>query len=189
MHPSKLKSHDSSVNSSKHLSEFYTKDLNAQLLAHCTLRFPNDAWSLQSDMETWCHFYVGDLACGEGTLLKALYLEMKDIFIELGSQAGLPQQLTALHKLFVEDLCFGFDVVREAVTTALENITSLEPSLPKGCGNFFAMSLGKTPAIRLGSLDFLKTIVTSRDPQIITGSRVAAERALRRGAPGSIDLA
>ncbi len=180
MHPSKLKSHDSSVNSSKHLSEFYTKDLNAQLLAHCTLRFPNDAWSLQSDLETWCHFYVGDLACGEGTLLKSLYLEMKNILIELGSQAGLPPQLTAFHKLFVEDLCFGFDVVREAVTTALENITSLEPSLPKGCGNFFAMPLGKTPAIRLGSLDFLKTITMKSGPQKITGSRVVNHQKTQR---------
>ena len=171
--PSSKPNHlDLSIDSSKHLSEFYTKYSNAQLLAHCTLRFPNDAWNFLPLVESWREFFVGDFACGEGSLLKALYLEMKDILVEKNAQVGTPPQLTAFHKMFVEDLCFGFDVVKDAIVTAVENIFALEPSLPNTHGNFYALPLGITPTIRLGSLDLLKVSVTKTVPSEITGSQI-----------------
>ncbi len=186
MPPPNLPPQDTTAKISKHLSEFYTKDLNAQLLAHCTLRFPNDAWKFQPTLDTWGHFHVGDLACGEGTLLKALYTEMKTTLIDLCSKGGLTPQLTRFHEIFVENLCYGFDVVRDAILAAQEQITALEPPLPDAQGNFFLLPLGTTPAIRLGSLDFLKTIHETKRPQIITGYQLIGSQKIQREIP--IDL-
>ncbi len=174
---------DSSIDTSKHLSEFYTKFPNAQLLAYCTLRFPNKDWNFGPSLADWQQFFVGDFACGEGTLLEALYLEFESIFKEQCARAGIPPNLNEFHKYFVENLCFGFDVVKSAISSALEKVAAIEPRLQNARSNFYVLPLGKNPAIRLGSLDFLRQMGTQLIPFKLRGSRISIPAQLQDDLP------
>ncbi len=177
---------DLSFDSSKHLSEFYTKSLNAQLLAYCTLRFPNDAWDFHPTLESWREFFVGDFACGDGSLLNALYLEIKNILVEQNTKVDASTLLVQFHRLFVDDLCFGFDVVKDSIIAAEEKLMALEPAIQKTCSNFYVLPLGSTPAIRLGSLDFLKHMGEKTPSPKMHGFRSLASSDSPRDTP--IDL-
>ncbi|HMF33168.1 MAG TPA: hypothetical protein VKK79_17210, partial [Candidatus Lokiarchaeia archaeon] len=143
----------------KHLSAFYTKPPNAHLLALCTMQFPNPAWDhLSGDLDSWRDFYVVDFACGSGTLLVALYVAMKNLYLEKCTKYATRADVKRFHAAFVENFCHGFDVDQAAIDATLENITLLESPAKFNRTHLLVMPLQSQPNPRLGSLDFLKNL-------------------------------
>ena len=159
----------------KYQATYYTSVPASYLLARFSLDAPNDQWQFDwANLESIAGFRAGDLACGSGTLLSAAYSAILDKHVTTSAVRDLDAHPKELHKILLENVLLGLDVLGfaahlSAVTLALHN-----PSSIFGTTEIYALKLtaeGAKP--RLGSVDLLES--KQLTPSIsLTGEVVAA---------------
>lgn len=136
----------------KFIAAFYTQIPIATLLAGLALtpeRWKDVDWS---DLGQLKDFRVLDPACGTGTLLMAAYKQ-----IERNAHQTNGGEL---HKILIEDVIYGFDVVQAAIHLTASTLAAISPSVEFHKMNLFVPKFGVDTGDNgkhLGSLDFLRS--------------------------------
>lgn len=175
----------------KYLGTYYTSVPAATLLMKLTLdvdRWPELDWA---DPDTLRKFKIADLACGTGTLLMAASQAVTDNFIKFRSSQGIAidgNALTDLHKLIIEEMLHGYDVLPSAVHLTASTLALLAPETCFQKMRLYSLPIGKVRSgqIFLGSIDYISanTLQTQLDlmsPGI--GAKHAAGEELESVAP------
>jgi hypothetical protein len=106
-------------------------------------------------------FKVADLACGTGTLPMASVQAFADAFIQARTATDRPlevKDLSTLHRILMENLLHGYDVLPSAVHLTTSTLAPLAPEVAFVKMNLFVVPMGVDHGkARLGSLDFLTT--------------------------------
>ena len=186
----------------KLLAAFYTSIPAATLLAGLALspdKWDDVDWS---DVAALGHLRVVDPACGTGTLLMAAYHQ---ILQNHASSSNAAPEDAALHKVLVENILFGADVVQAAIHLTAATLAAMSPSVSFDQMELHTLRIGvdEDGRVSLGSLDWLQASETqsffsATEEQVGaisgTGSLVSRPRAnlvisnppyTRRGADGS----
>ncbi len=140
----------------KFLAAFYTKIPTATLLAGLALdpqQWPDVDWS---DPDAVRRLTVVDPACGTGTLLMAAYHQLADNARRAGL-AGDAAREARLHRLLIEDVIHGADVVQAGIHLTAATLAAVSPSVTFRRMNLHTLPLGfdGVNGARLGSLDWL----------------------------------
>jgi hypothetical protein len=132
----------------KSLATYYTSIPAAALLARLAFNTIDPVkWD---DIDSIKNLCVVDFACGSGTLLSAAYAEIMDRHIVNQHRPSLKK----LHKILVEDVLWGFDVLDYAVHLASTTLVLRDPRVSVDHTNTFVLPLGINDNITyLGSLD------------------------------------
>jgi len=164
----------------KYLGTYYTSVPAATLLLKLALdidRWPDMVWS---DTDALKGFQIGDLACGTGTLLMAASQALTDNFIKYEMSSGRnvgESSLRDLHKLIIEEMLHGYDVLPSAVHLTASTLALLAPETCFQKMRLYSLPLCKvrTGQVYLGSIDYISTdtIQTQLD-LMISGDRGAA---------------
>lgn len=137
----------------KYFGAFYTTVPAASLLLKLTL----DSASFEidwADIEQISKLRIADLACGTGTLLKASLQTIVDNHIRARAELGKLPDLTMLHRVLVEKVLWGLDVVPFAIHLAGSALALHEPDVEFGEMNLITLPIGG-PKNKLGSLELL----------------------------------
>lgn len=160
----------------KYYATYYTSVPAAWLLARLSLETENPAWKIDwSDVESVSKFRVGDLACGSGTLLSASYRTILDKHIVSSASKGQKPEPNELHKVLLEKVLWGFDVLLYATHLAVVGLSLHNPSSIFEKANTYALPMTGKGELRLGSVDFL----VNREIKLtstLAGQSVGAER-------------
>ncbi len=135
----------------KYLATFYTLPASAALLARLAVaKMEGVDWS---DKETIGKLRIADFACGTGALLSAVYEQIAARHERTG---GNP---TELHKVMMEEMFYGCDVMPSAVHITCSTLSGLEPAQGFGKSRLYALQYGrqKDGSVKIGSLEFLQT--------------------------------
>jgi len=97
---------------------------------------------------------MADLACGTGTLLKATLQTIVDNHVRARAEKGQVPDLKGIHKVLVEKVLWGLDVVPFAIHLAASALALNEPDVEFGVMNLSTLPIGGSQT-RLGSLDLL----------------------------------
>jgi hypothetical protein len=132
----------------KSLATYYTSIPAATLLARLAFNILDSVdWSEISSISKLC---VADFACGSGTLLSAAYTEMVDKYIVSSAQPDLKN----IHKVLLEEVLWGFDVLDYALHLASATLVLRDPRISITHTNTFVLPLGVIDGVAyLGSLD------------------------------------
>jgi hypothetical protein len=154
----------------KYLGTYYTSVPAATLLLKLTLdidRWPTVNWA---DPATLRELRIADLACGTGTLLMAASQGLTDNFIKSRASRGETideRSLTDLHKLIIEEMLHGYDVLPSAVHLTASTLAMLAPETCFHKMHLYSLPMGKMQSgqIYLGSIDYIsaKEIQTQLD--------------------------
>ncbi len=137
----------------KYLGTFYTSIPAATLLLELALR--PEAWPVEwHDLEKLRAFRVVDLACGTGTLLMAAAQALNAAYIEASQGRGKGLDLPALHRVVIEDVLCGYDVLPSAVHLTASTLALRAPEVTFDRMNLYSLPLGGKGR-RLGSIEFL----------------------------------
>ena len=135
----------------KYLATFYTLPASAALLARLAVaKMEGVDWS---DAKAIGKLRIADFACGTGALLSAVYEQIAARHERTG---GNP---TELHKVMMEDVFYGCDVMPSAVHITCSTLSGLEPAQGFGKSRLYALQYGrqKDGSVKIGSLEFLQT--------------------------------
>jgi hypothetical protein len=154
----------------KYLGTYYTSVPAATLLLKLALaidRWPEADWSDHSALKK---FRIADLACGTGTLLMAASQALTDNFIKFriskDEQVG-STSLRDLHKLIIEEMLYGYDVLPSAVHLTASTLALLAPETCFQNMHLYSLPMGRMQSgqIYLGSIDYISadTIRTQLD--------------------------
>jgi len=150
----------------KYLGAFYTSIPAATLLLKLAL--DPGQWPLDwSDDETVGALRVGDFACGTGTLLMAAAESIADNYARYSPLRGERPDMDNLHRLMIEDVIKGFDVLTSALHLTASSLAMRSPGTTVDQMGLYTLPLGGD-AKALGSLDFIKS------PVITTGQNLFA---------------
>ena len=136
----------------KFTGAYYTSVPAATLLSRLVFHQwpPHVDWT---DHEFPASLNVADIACGTGTLLIAVAVEVERRHKDSGGT-----EAAELHKAMVEQALHGYDVQLSAVHFAATSLAMLNPDIQFDRMNLYVMPLGAEGAnVALGSLDFLGT--------------------------------
>jgi len=149
---------------SKYLGTYYTATSSATLLLKLVFAKEWDGRDFGS-LKKLSDFVVADLACGTGTLLMAAAQGITDRFVvsrvKTGRKKLAATDLGDLHKILMENVLYGYDVLPTAVNLTASTLGMLAPSITYRNMNLFVMPMGvpsgtkKANSLRLGSLDFI----------------------------------
>jgi hypothetical protein len=148
----------------KYFGAFYTTVPAATLLLKLTLD-PSESEIDWTDLKQIGKLRIADLACGTGTLLKATLQTIVENHVRARAEKGELPDLKGVHKLLVEDVLWGLDVVPFAIHLAGSALALHEPDVEFGIMNLYTLPVGGQQD-RLGSLDLL------------TGQRVSVQATL-----------
>ena len=152
----------------KYLATFYTLPASAALLARLAVaKMDGVDWS---SAEAIGKLRIGDFACGTGALLSAVYEQIAARHERVG---GDP---VALHKLMMEEVLYGCDVMPSAVHITGSTLSGVEPSVLFDKSRLYTMPYGrmKDGSVMIGSLELLRssnvlTLFNTSDPALRTG--------------------
>ncbi len=153
----------------KYLATFYTLPASAALLARLAVaKMEGVDWS---DAEAIGRLRIGDFACGTGALLSAVY---EQIAARHERASGDP---AALHKVMMEEVLYGCDVMPSAVHITGSTLSGVEPSVLFNSSHLYTMPYGRMAdgSVMIGSLELLQrsdvlTLFNTSDPAMRTGS-------------------
>ena len=153
----------------KYLATFYTLPASAALLARLAVaKMEGVDWS---SAEAIGRLRIGDFACGTGALLSAVYEQIAARHERAGGDAA------ALHKVMMEDVLYGCDVMPSAVHITGSTLSGVEPSVLFSSSHLYTMPYGrmKDDSVMIGSLELLQssnvmTLFNTSDPAMRTGS-------------------
>jgi len=150
----------------KYHATYYTSIPAARLLARLLINLPSNLNAKKIPPEyNGEPFRVVDFACGSGTLLSAVYMEM-DAKHRIESE---DLKLDDLHRYLVEDGIWGFDVLHHAVHLAA-TVLALHNPIPVHDSKLFALRLGEGKY--LGSVSFLSSSSLGQEMLLPGSSRV-----------------
>ncbi len=142
----------------KFLGTYYTSVSAATLLLK--LAMDHSQWNIDwVDLDALPKFKVADLACGTGTLLMATQQAITDNFIQakvdVGSKVST-EDLRDLHRVLIQDVLHGYDVLASAIHLTASTIAILAPEIAFDKMNLYTLPLeGSHPdRVFLGSIDF-----------------------------------
>ncbi|RJT28940.1 hypothetical protein D3227_33190 [Mesorhizobium waimense] len=154
----------------KYLGTYYTSVPAATLLLKLTLdidRWPKVDWANPVSLN---EFKIADLACGTGTLLMAASQALTDNFIKFRASRSETidnGSLTELHKLIIEEMLYGYDVLPSAVHLTASTLALLAPETCFHKMHLYSLPMGrmKSGQVYLGSIDYVSasTIETQLD--------------------------
>ena len=153
----------------KYLATFYTLPASAALLARLAVaKMEGVDWS---DAGAIGRLRIGDFACGTGALLSAVYDQVAARHERAGGDAA------ALHKVMMEDVLYGCDVMPSAVHITGSTLSGVEPSVLFNESHLYTMPYGRMRdnSVMIGSLELLQssnvlTLFNTSDPAMRTGS-------------------
>ena len=161
----------------KYLATFYTLPASAALLARLAVAklCPEPDEGMEgvdwSSAEAIGRLRIGDFACGTGALLSAVYEQIAAHHERAGGDAS------ALHRVMMEDVLYGCDVMPSAVHITGSTLSGVEPSEPFDKSRLYTMPYGrqKDGSVMIGSLELLQssnvlTLFNTSDPALRTGS-------------------
>ncbi len=173
----------------KYLATFYTLPASAALLARLAVaKMDGVDWS---SAEAIGKLQIGDFACGTGALLSAVYEQIAARHERAGGD------LDALHKVMMEDVLYGCDVMPAAVHITGSTLAGAQPSVGFYKSRIYSMPYGrlKDGSVAIGSLEFLKsnaqmTLANYTNPALQTGSAGAetASQVIAEVRDGEFDL-
>ena len=130
----------------KYLATFYTLPASAALLARLAVaKMEGVDWS---SAEAIGRLRIGDFACGTGALLSAVYEQIAARHERAGGDAA------ALHKVMMEEVLYGCDVMPSAVHITGSTLSGVEPSVLFNGSHLYTMPYGrmKDDSVMIGSL-------------------------------------
>ena len=153
----------------KYLATFYTLPASAALLARLAVaKMDGIDWG---DLEAIRRLKVGDFACGTGALISAVYEQIAARHERAG---GDPE---ALHKVMIEEVLYGCDVMPSAVHITGSTLSGMEPSVDFQGSRLYTMPYGRMQdgSVMIGSLELLQsssvlTLFNTSEPARRTGS-------------------
>ena len=153
----------------KYLATFYTLPASAALLARLAVaKMEGVDWS---DADAIGRLRIGDFACGTGALLSAVYDQVAARHERAGGDAA------ALHKVMMEEVLYGCDVMPSAVHITGSTLSGVEPSVIFNESHLYTMPYGRMQdgSVMIGSLELLQssnvlTLFNTSDPAMRTGS-------------------
>ena len=153
----------------KYLATFYTLPASAALLARLAVaKLEGVEWS---SAEAIGRLRVGDFACGTGALLSAVYEQIAARHERAGGDAAV------LHKVMMEEVLYGCDVMPSAVHITGSTLSGVEPSVLFNSSRLYTMPYGRMrdDSVMIGSLELLQssnvmTLFNTSDPALRTGS-------------------
>ena len=161
----------------KYLATFYTLPASAALLARLAVAklCPEPAEGMEgvdwSDAGAIGRLRIGDFACGTGALLSAVYEQIAARHERAGGDAA------ALHRVMMEEVLYGCDVMPSAVHITGSTLSGVEPSVIFNESHLYTMPYGrmKDSSVMIGSLELLQssnvlTLFNTSDPAMRTGS-------------------
>jgi hypothetical protein len=168
------------LHEAKYLGTYYTSVPAATLLLRLCLdieRWPDTKWS---DPEALAGFKIADLACGTGTLLMAASQAITDNYIKFRiskDERVDDSALRELHKLIVEEMLHGYDVLPSAVHLTASTLAMLAPETCFRKMRLYSLPMGRSQSgqIYLGSIDYIdaNTVRTQLD---LMSPGIGAER-------------
>ena len=153
----------------KYLATFYTLPASAALLARLAVaKMEGVDWS---SAEAIGKLRIGDFACGTGALLSAVYEQVAARHERAGGD------VQALHKVMMEEVLYGCDVMPSAVHITGSTLSGVEPSVLFNKSRLYTMPYGRMTddSVMIGSLELLQasnilTLFNASDPAMRTGS-------------------
>ena len=153
----------------KYLATFYTRPASAALLARLAVaKMDGVDWS---DADAIGKLQIGDFACGTGALLSAVYEQIAARHERAGGDPA------ALHRLMMEEVLYGCDVMPSAVHITSATLSGVEPGVGFGKSRIYTMPYGRQGdgSVAIGSLELLQssntmTLFNTSDPALQTGS-------------------
>ena len=153
----------------KYLATFYTLPASAALLARLAVaKMEGVDWS---SAEAIGRLRVGDFACGTGALLSAVYEQIAARHERAGGDPAV------LHRVMMEEVLYGCDVMPSAVHITGSTLSGVEPSVAFTDSRLYTMPYGrmKDGSVKIGSLELLRssnvlTLFNTSDPALRTGS-------------------
>ncbi len=157
----------------KYLATFYTLPASAALLARLAVAklCPEPAEGMDwSSAEAIGRLRIGDFACGTGALLSAVYEQIAARHERAGGDPA------ALHKVMMEEVLYGCDVMPSAVHITGSTLSGMEPSVIFSDSHLYTMPYGRQAdnSVMIGSLELLQssnvlTLFYTSDPAMRTG--------------------
>ena len=173
----------------KYLATFYTLPASAALLARLAVaKLEGVDWS---SADAIGKLRVGDFACGTGALLSAVYEQVAARHEQAGGNAA------NLHRVMIEEVLYGCDVMPSAVHITGSTLSGVEPSETFGKSRLYTMPYGRQSdnTVKIGSLELLRsskvlTLFNTSDPAQRTGStgEETADQILAEFPDGGYDL-
>ena len=169
----------------KYLATFYTLPASAALLARLAVAklrpepaeglCPEPAEGMEgmdwSSAEAIGRLRIGDFACGTGALLSAVYEQIAARHERAGGDPA------ALHRVMMEEVLYGCDVMPSAVHITGSTLSGVEPSVLFNGSRLYTMPYGrmKDDSVMIGSLELVQssdvlTLFNTSDPAMRTGS-------------------
>ena len=153
----------------KYLATFYTLPASAALLARLAVaKLEGVDWSRAGAIGK---LRIGDFACGTGALLSAVYEQIAARHERTGGDA------VALHRVMMEEVLYGCDVMPSAVHITGSTLSGVEPSVLFNGSHLYTMPYGRMrdDSVMIGSLELLQssnvlTLFNTSDPAMRTGS-------------------
>ena len=114
---------------------------------------------------------IGDFACGTGALLSAVYEHIGARHERAGGDTA------SLHRVMMEEVLYGCDVMPSAVHITGSTLSGVEPSVSFKGSRLYTLAYGRQDdsSIKVGSLELLQTsaamtLFNTSDPAMRTGS-------------------
>ena len=153
----------------KFLATFYTLPASAALLAQLAVaKLEGVDWSSAEEIG---ELRIGDFACGTGALLSAVYEQIAARHERAGGDGS------KLHKVMMEEVLYGCDVMPSAVHITGSTLSGVEPAVGFTNSRLYTMPYGrqKDGGVMIGSLELLQssnvmTLFNTNDPAMRTGS-------------------
>ena len=132
----------------KFLATFYTLPVSATLLAELVVARLQTNWRNADEVKT---LRVGDLACGTGTLIGALY----HAILSRHRRAGYDD--ADIHSAMMEKSLYAFDIMPAATHLAASTLSNAHPNITFGTTRIVTMPYGydEKESLHIGSLDLL----------------------------------
>jgi hypothetical protein len=164
----------------KYLGAYYTSIPASFLLAKLAL-FRED-WSCDwSNLKEVRALRISDLACGTGTLLMAAADVIVDNHIRESVRREKRPQLNKLHRIIVEKILYGYDVLHSAVHLTASTLALRVPDVPINVTNLSTLPMGGEHG-ELGSLEFLESPTVgaaslyAQKPERVMGTKEASRQ-------------
>jgi len=157
----------------KGLATYYTSVPAATMLLKLALepaRWSHVDWSDEKDISK---IRVADLACGTGTLLMAAAEAIVDNYSAASAWSGTTPALDKLHRILVEQVLWGYDVLTSATHLTASTLASRAPKVDFNEMNIWTLPLGGHDN-RLGSIEYFenKKVQLPLDPMHAASTRV-----------------
>lgn len=153
----------------KHYAAYYTGIPAAWILCNLSIKTPSPDvnWFFKNLTEIR-DFKVIDPACGSGTLLSGIYMALKDKYIFDRYRVSVPEDLNLneFHRLMMEKILNGWDVLDYAGHLTLTNLALKNPNITFVRSNIYILPVGETikGKIYLGSLSYLNKGIQQQLP-------------------------